>query len=62
MERLATRKFILAAATLLITALLVWFAKISDGVFSAVVIAVVGAFITGDIVERWVERTPPDGQ
>lgn len=49
---LLSRKFILATLTLVLTYLLVYFDKISDGVYSAVVIATVGAYITGNVVQK----------
>jgi hypothetical protein len=45
-------KFTLAAATLLSTTLLTWFEKIDGGVYSVVVIATIGAYIAGNVIDR----------
>jgi len=45
-------KFALAAATLVGTTLLTWFGKIDGGVYSVVVIATVGSYIAGNVIER----------
>jgi hypothetical protein len=50
----ASRKFILAALTLLSATGLVAFGLIADGVYSAVVIATVGAYITGNVAQKAV--------
>jgi|OpeIllAssembly_1097287.scaffolds.fasta_scaffold00017_22 hypothetical protein len=55
--RLTSRKFLLCLATLLSVTLLVWFAKIGDGVYSAVLIATVGAYIAGNVTQKWVEKS-----
>jgi hypothetical protein len=51
-------KFVLAAATLISTTALTWFDQIDGGVYSVVVIAVVGAYIAGNIIERNGEGKP----
>ena len=50
------RKFTLSVLTLLSVSILVWFGKIDPGVYSAVVIATVGAYITGNVFEKKVEK------
>ena len=55
MQKFASRKFALALLALLSTTGLVWFGHISDGVYSAVVIATVGAYITGNVVQNLKE-------
>lgn len=52
MNRLAQRKFILACGSLISTTLLCWFGHIADGVYSAVVISTVGAYITGNVFQN----------
>lgn len=52
MIRYASRKFILSAASLLSATGLVAFGMIADGVYSAVVIATVGAYITGNVAQK----------
>lgn len=56
MIRYASRKFLLAAATLASATGLVWFGHISDGVYSAVVIASVGAYLTANVGQKMVEQ------
>ena len=56
MNRYGSRKFILAVAVLLSTTGLVAFGSISDGVFSAVIIATVGAYIAGNVAQKGVEK------
>ena len=46
--RFASRKFILAVLALVSATVLVWFGRIDGGVFSAVVIASVGAYMTAN--------------
>ena len=50
------RKFTLSVLTLLSVSILVWFGKIDAGIYSAVVIATVGAYITGNVFEKKVEK------
>lgn len=45
-----SRKYILALLTLVSATGLVYFGKIADGVYSAVVIATVAAYITGNVM------------
>ncbi len=59
MERLTSRKFILAILALLSSTLLCWFGRIADGVYSAVVIATVGAYITGNVLQKKAAANVP---
>ena len=52
LARLSSRKFILAVLSLLASTGLCWFGHISDGVFSAVVIATVASYITGNVIQK----------
>lgn len=52
MNRVGGRKFALALISLASTSWLVWAGYITDGVYSAVVIATVGAYITGNVVQK----------
>jgi hypothetical protein len=54
MNRYASRKFILALLTLGSATWLVSDRLIADGVYSAVVIAVVGAYIAGNVAQKAV--------
>ena len=49
---LASRKFLLAAATLASATWLCAAGHIADGVYSAVVIAAVAAYITGNVAQK----------
>lgn len=51
-NRFGGRKFLLASAVLASATGLVYGAHISDGVYSAVVIACVAAYITGNVVQK----------
>ncbi len=48
--RLTSRKFILAALSLIAASVLVWFGRISDGVYATVVVATVGAYLAANVV------------
>lgn len=52
MSRYASRKFLLASLSLASATGLVWLGHIADGVYSAVVIATVGAYIAGNIAQK----------
>lgn len=54
MNRYASRKFILACASLASATALVWLGHISDGVYSAVVIATVGAYLAANVSQKAV--------
>lgn len=54
MIRYGSRKFILACATLVSASALVWCGKIADGVYSAVVIATVGAYLVANVGQKAV--------
>ena len=53
--RYASRKFILTCASLISASLLVWSGHISDGVYSAVIIATVGAYLAANVGQKAVE-------
>lgn len=52
LARLSSRKFLLAVLSLLASTGLCWFGHIADGVYSAVVIATVGAYLTANVVQK----------
>jgi hypothetical protein len=49
---LLSRKFLLAIGVLASATFLVFDGKIADGVYSAVVIATVGAYIAGNVMQK----------
>lgn len=57
MTRYGSRKFILACASLLSATVLVWFGHISDGVYSAIMIATVGAYVTANVGQKVLDKT-----
>lgn len=60
MNRWTSRKFVLAMLTLLSASVLCWFKLIADGVYSAVVIATVGAYLAANVMQKKVQDgTPP---
>ena len=56
-SRYLSRKFLLALATLASCTWLVYSHHISDGVYSAVVIACVGAYIAGNVAQKAMAPT-----
>jgi hypothetical protein len=50
--RYGSRKFLLATATLASATWLVYSGHIADGVYSAVVIATVGAYLTANVAQK----------
>jgi hypothetical protein len=63
--RMGGRKFALAVLASLQTAVLAWAGRIDPGVYSAVMIATVGAFIAGNAWQHIQQRrgdAPPAGQ
>ncbi len=54
--RYTSRKFLLCLLTLTSATALVWLGKIADGVFSAVVIATVGAYLAANVAQKHVSQ------
>lgn len=54
--RYRSRKFLLAVLAQISANVLVWFGKIDPGVFSAVIIATVAAYIAGNVTQRATGR------
>ena len=52
------RKFVLAVLVLVSATYLVWAGRIADGVYSAVVIATVTAYITGNVYQKATSAAP----
>jgi len=55
-DKIISRKFILALLSLASSHFLVQFGLIADGVYSAVVIATVAAYITGNVAQKVTEK------
>lgn len=51
-EKLVSRKFILAVLSLITTTTLCFTGDINGGVYSTVIIATVGAYITGNVLQK----------
>ena len=51
-NKITSRKFILTVLTLLSATTLCFTGNIADGVYSTVVIASVGAYITGNVLQK----------
>lgn len=58
LETIGGRRFLLTVAAQVSANVLVWFGKISDDVYSVVVLATVAAYITGNVAQRRIERAP----
>lgn len=61
MSRLTSRKFILSLLTLLSASLLCRFGHIADGVYSAVVVATVGAYLAANVTQKINTKDLPNG-
>ena len=55
------RKFLLSLFSLVSTSVLVWFEHIDAGVYSAVVIATVGAYIVGNVAQKATQKAAQPG-
>jgi hypothetical protein len=54
-EKLSSRKFIIAVLSLLSVSVLCWFGKIDAGVFATVAVATVGAYLAANVAQKQVE-------
>lgn len=52
MNALGGRKFIASVLSIFSATALCWFGHIADGVYSAVMIATVGAYIAGNVAQK----------
>lgn len=57
--RYGSRKFLFAAGVLISATVLVWFAKIADGVYSAVILGTLAAYMTANVAQKKI-GSPPD--
>lgn len=46
------RKFTLSLVSIIFTTALCWFGKIEPGIFSVVVVAAIGAYTTGNVIQN----------
>ena len=51
-ELLGGRKFALSVIAQLLTGALVWFQKIDPGAYTTVTLAIVGAYIAGNVIQK----------
>lgn len=58
-DRLTSRKFILALLTLLAASMLLWFGHLEPLLWRDVVIATVGAYITGNVAQKVMQPKAP---
>lgn len=56
MSRYASRKFLLALLSLISATWLVATGAITPDVYKYVVLGTAGAYITGNVVQKWVEK------
>jgi len=59
LDMLGGRRFLLTVAAQASCNVLVWFGKISDDVYSVVILATVAAYITGNVMQRRIESGKP---
>jgi len=57
--RLTSRKFIVALLSLASCTWLCWYGRIAEGVYSAVVVATVGAYLTSNVLQKNITETKP---
>ena len=50
------RKFVAVILVIILVAILVWFAKISDSTFGTVVVSVVLGYMGGNVAQKWVNK------
>lgn len=57
-EKLLSRKFLASLFALSSATWLMFTDHIADGVYSTVVVATIGAYITGNVVQKATSKTP----
>lgn len=50
--KLGGRKFSLVVLVFIGTAVLCWFGKINEGIYSVVTVTLIGAYITGNVLQK----------
>lgn len=58
MTRYRSRKFVMSMGVVISASVLVWFGRIDAGVYSAVVIAVVGGYLAANVTQKKLVDTP----
>lgn len=56
LEKLGGRRFILTLGCGIATTVLTWFGKIDGAIYATVVIATVGAYITGNTTQKVMQK------
>ncbi len=56
LDTVGGRKFIAVILVIVLVAILVWFAKISDSTFGTVVVSVVLGYMGGNVAQKWVNK------
>lgn len=52
LKNMGGRKFILSMTVVILTSLLTWFGKLEPGIFATVIVAVVGAYVAGNVIQN----------
>ena len=50
------RKFLLVILTLFIASILVWYLKISDGIYRDIIFVVIGGYVAANVAQKAVEK------
>lgn len=57
LNNLTSRKFLVALGSLISATLLCWNHMIADGVYSVVMVATVGAYLTANVIQKNIPKT-----
>lgn len=60
LDSIGGRKFAISILAVLCTAVLMWFGKISDGVYSTIMIAALGVYVAGNVTQKNNETKPAE--
>ena len=52
MEKLLSRKFMVALLVVISASVLMWHSKIADGVYSTIMVATLGTYLTANVVQK----------
>ena len=56
MDKLISRKFILSMVVVISINLLCWYGRIDAGVYATIMVATVGAYITGNVTQKNITK------